>query len=252
MILTKRRTTVRIFLVALVCLVVGGALFGLGYWQGQRSMQQKLDALAAQKTPSAREINLARFSPGQPMPPSSSTARPGTSQPMRPMMPPALPPNATPEMKEFYQNRATLMEKMAELRQKNGDNTNGAPDPKTIDQFKQENTALLQRQSELRQTIAQQPGNPIPEPPLAQIPANVSPEMRAYLTARDQLTRDQIAFINLHRSDDPATRQAAMQQWQQQNAARIQQLQQQAQTLAQNTPSQPAQTAPTTPISTTK
>jgi len=121
-----------------------------------------------------------------------------------------VPANASPEMKEFMQNRATLMQKMAELRQRNP-STNGAPDPKIFAQFQQENADLLKRQKELSQIIGQQQAkNPIPAPPPLQIPPNASPQLQAYLTARDQLMRDQIAFMNQHRTDDPATRQAAI------------------------------------------
>jgi len=257
MILIKGRMTVRMFLVALTCLVLGGALFALGYWQGQRSMQQKIDAaLAAQKVASARENNFARFAPGQPMPPLSSMARSYPGQAMSPMVRPTLPPNATPEMKEFYQNRTTLMEKMAELRKQNPNNTNGPPDQSIIAQFQQENAALLARQRELAQVIGQQQAkNPMPEPPPLQIPPNASPQMKDYLTARDQLMRDQIAFMNQHRTDESSARQAAMEQWRQQNTARFQQLQQQSQALAQNsqpTPQSTTQTTSTTPVGTTQ
>ena len=142
------------------------------------------------------------------------------------------------------------MEKMAELRQQNT-TANGVPDPKMFAQFQQQNAALLQRQRELSQILGpQQAKNPMPTPAPLQIPPNASPEMQTYLKSRDQLMRDQIAFMNLHRTDDPATRQAAMQQWRQQNAARFQQLQQEAQAMAQNTSSTPA--VPITPTSTTK
>ena len=61
---------------------------------------------------------------------------------------------------------------------------------------------------------------------------------------------DQIAVMNQHRTDDPSARQAALQQWRQQNAPRFQQLQQEAQALA-HTPS-PTSTPPIIPTSTNK
>ena len=155
-----------------------------------------------------------------------------------------LPANATPEMKEFLENRTTLMQKMDELRQANPTDAQGV-----MQQFREQNKALLDRQQQLAQIISQQQAkNPLPEPPPLQIPPNASPQMKTYLTARDQLMRDQIAFMNQHRTDDPAARQAAMQQWRQQNAARFQRLQQQSQTLAQTTPT--TTTATTTPTTT--
>lgn len=234
MILTKEQPGLRLWLVALACLVLGGALFGSGYWLGQRSLQSQLKTLTAQ----VADLSLSH-PPGNPWPGANA---------MRPPMPQGyLPPNATPEMKEFMQNRQTLMQKMAELRQQNpNQNPNGAPDPKLFAEFQQQNAALLQRQQELSQIIGrQQAKNPIPTPPPLQIPPNASPQLKTYLTDRDQLMRDQIAFMNQHRTDEPAARQAAMQQWRQQNTARFQQLQQESQALAQTT-----SPTPITPTST--
>jgi len=222
-ILAKTKPKLKLLSVALACLVVGGALFGCGYWLGQRSLQAQLKTLAAQA------VNPSR-------PPGNPWHGANAARPQYPFMPQAnIPANATPEMKEFVQNRATLMEKMTRLRQQNP-GTNGAPDPKLFVRFQQDNADLLKRQKELSQIISQQQArNPIPTPPPLQLPPNASPQLKEYLTARDQLTRDQIAFMNQHRTDDPATRQTAMQQWRQQNTARIQQLQQEAQALSKTT-----------------
>jgi hypothetical protein len=237
MILTKGQLNLKLWIAALACLVLGGALFGSGYWLGQRSLQSQLKTLTA-------EVANAHRLPGNIWPGANAM------HPPMPFTPGAnIPANASPELKEFLQNRQTLMQKMAELRQQNP-SANGAPDPKLFAEFQEQNAALLQRQKELSQIIGQQLAkNPIPTPPPLQIPPNASPQLQAYLTARDQLMRDQIAFMNQHRTDDPATRQAAMQQWRQQNATRFQQLQQQAQAMAQ-TPS-PTPTTPITPTSTT-
>lgn len=145
-------------------------------------------------------------------------------------------PNATPELTEFLQNRATLATKMAAL---------DLSDPQAIAQFQQDNAALITRQSQLAQTIGQQQSStPAPIPPPLQIPPNASPQMQAYLTTRDQLLRSQVAVMNQHLTDAPATQQAVMQQWQQQNATLIQQYQQQAQTISQQQPATPLPTPP--------
>jgi hypothetical protein len=235
MILIKSHPNLRLLIVVLACLVLGGTLFGSGYWLGQRSLQQKLKTLTD-------EVANARHLPGNPW---------ARANAMYPPMPQAnLPANASPEMKEFMQNRTTLMQKMAELRQQNP-NANGAPDPKLFAEFQQQNADLLKRQRELSQIISeQQAKNPMPTPPPLQIPPNASPQLKTFLTDRDQLMRDQIAFMNQHRTDAPAARQAAMQQWRQQNAPRFQQLQQEAQAMAK-TPS-PIPTIPITPTSTNK
>jgi hypothetical protein len=141
-----------------------------------------------------------------------------------------VPAGATPEMTEFLQNRATLAASMTSLINQN---PNGVSTGQALTQFQQQNAALLNRQTQLAQIIGtQQSTIPPPIPPPLQIPPNASPQLQAFLTTRDQLTRSQIALINQHLSDDPATQSAAMQQWEQQNAALIQQMQQQAQALS--------------------
>ena len=151
------------------------------------------------------------------------------------------PANATPEMKEFMENRTKLAMAFAELRNQA---TNGAPNSQSLAQFQQQNKALIDRQRVLSQAItAQQAKNPLPLPPPLRMPTNASPQMQAFLTTRDSLMRDQITFMNQHRLDDPATRQAAIQQWRKDNAARFVQFQQESQALsvAKSTPTnQPA------------
>jgi len=89
MILTKGKSNLRVLSVVLACLVVGGALFGSGYWLGQRSLQSQLKTLANQA------VNPTR-------PPMNPWAGVNAAHPM----PGAnIPANATPEMKEFMQTR---------------------------------------------------------------------------------------------------------------------------------------------------
>ena len=132
-----------------------------------------------------------------------------------------IPANATPEMTEFLQNRTILAAKMAQI---------NSGDPQALTQFQQQNAALLQRQTQLTQTIAQQQAsNTLPTPPALQIPPNAFPQLQAFLTAQDLLKRDEITFMNQHLNDTPATQLAAIQQWHQQTASRRLQLQQLAQ-----------------------
>jgi hypothetical protein len=197
---TKNKPSWKWIIVVLLSLAVGG---GLGYWQGQRVTRQEL----------LSENDSARSNSGQ-----ATSAFPTT------------PPNASPEMKEFLKNQATLAQKMQEAR---GPGANGTLTPQAFALFRQQNADLLKRQSQLAQIIAQQQqaGGTLATPPPVQIPVGASPQMQTYLTARDKLMRDQIDFMNQHKNDDLATRQAAMEQWRKQNASRIQQLQQLAQLL---------------------
>ena len=217
MILFQKHLSFRILFAALACLGSGGALFELGYWEGQHSFLKN------------REVFLA-------VPRSEQTNNPASSNGVAALagsQPCSFPADASSEMKEFLQNRAILIQKSAELRRSN---PNGPPDAQKLAQYERDNAALFQRQKELSQILSQQQATSLPTTPAPlQMPLNASPQLQAYLTARDQLMRDQIAFINLHRTDDPATRQAAMREWREQNATRFQQLQQEAQALTQTT-----------------
>ena len=191
----QEQSQLRILILAMASIALGGGLFGWGYWQGQRVKTNALTAL--------------EISPGH-----GATSIPQVN----------IPPNASPEMKEFLQNQATLADKMVQLR---GPGPNGTLSPQAFAQFRQQNAELLKQQSQLAQIISQQQAkNTVSTPPPLQIPPKASPGLQAYLKERDQLMRDEIAFMNQHSTDDLATRQSAMQQWRQQNAARLQKLQQ--------------------------
>ena len=147
----------------------------------------------------------------------------------------SVPENATPEMVEFLTNRAQLANSRAQLHNQALTAGNAVANQTTNQQWRQQNAALLQRQQQLAQVIAQQQAQtPMKLPPATpNIPANASPQLKAFLTARNQLMREEIQMRNQYATADPATRQAAMRQWRQQNAAQFQQLQQQARALAQ-------------------
>jgi hypothetical protein len=140
------------------------------------------------------------------------------------------PPNASPVLKEFMENRAKLAQEQASLDRQN---FQGAPQGLPV-RFQPQNMALLQRQRELAVEIGRQNAQgPALEPPPLQIPANASAQLKAFLTTRHQLACDEMAFENQHRGDDPLTREAAIQQWLKDSAARLQQLRQEAQALSQ-------------------
>ncbi|HUB68498.1 MAG TPA: hypothetical protein VL981_13520 [Candidatus Methylacidiphilales bacterium] len=197
--------------VVLGFLVLLGVVFGLGYWEGQRGLRQETNAVANPGVGSVPGNNLARYYPAHPV----------------------IPPNASPEMKEFLQNQAALSDKMEQLRKQS---PTGELSPQQFIQFRQQNADLIKRQSQLAQIVAQQESKNTIVAPATRVPPNASPQLKAYLAARDQLIQDQIAFMNQHRTDSFTVQQTAMKQWRQQNASRFQQLQQLAQALnpAQN------------------
>lgn len=200
------------------CIILGGA-FG---W-------------ALHSYSSRPETALTTAASQQQAPPSSAATKASMPGPGALAMKAVIPPNASPELKEFLENRATLANSMAQLRnQMSQTQAGGTSMQEAMQQFRQQNKALLDRQTQLAQQLAQQSAQqPMKEPPPLHLPPNASPQLQAFLTARDQVMRDQIAMMNQYRTADPATRQAAMQQWRQQNAAKLQQLQQLAQNLSQ-------------------
>ena len=214
----------KLVFVGILVLVAAGA-FGLGFRQGRKAGQDTVVPVVVSKPVSTQ----GAITPATAVSPTTPGVRPA--------------PNASAEMKEFMANRATLAQKMADLRRSN---PNGAADPKLFSQFQKENAALLQRQRELSQALTQQQGQHLPGVvPEMPIPATASPEMKAYLTARNQLMREQMEFMSQHRTDDPATRQAAMLKWRQDHAARFQELQQKSRTMNPGTPSTNSNPPPT-------
>jgi hypothetical protein len=147
-----------------------------------------------------------------------------------------IPLGSSPEMAEFIQNRTTLMNNFAQCHNQLLKTNPSATAEDQEKLFQQQNAALLLRQSQLTQLVAQQQAQkPLPLPPPLQLPPDSSPQLKAYLIARDKLMRDQIETMNKYRTADPKARQDAMLQWQKQNAARLQELRQLAQALPKAT-----------------
>jgi len=102
------------------------------------------------------------------------------THPVTPLPQPSIPPNASPEMKEFLQNRAILNAKMAELRAPRSKRRSNS---QAFAQFQKQNADLLKRQSELAKLLGQQQSaHPMTAPPPLQIPPNASPQLKAFLT----------------------------------------------------------------------
>lgn len=103
--------------------------------------------------------------------------------------------------------------------------------PELFAQFRQKNDQLLARQTELSKIIAEQQNQGVSAPPSLQASSKAPAKTQDYLKLRDDIMRDQIAFMNQHKDDALPARQIAMQKWRQQNAGRLQDLQKLAQTL---------------------
>jgi hypothetical protein len=153
---------------------------------------------------------------------------------------PRIPANASPTLKDFMTSQVALANAQAELHNQlvaqltaSGQGLTPAQvsqlEQQEMTTFRQQHAADLQHQRQLGQALANELArHPMPIPQ-ARIPAGTTPQMVAYLTARNQLMASRAQVWNQNLNADPTTRQTAMEQWRQQNATAIQQLQQMAQ-----------------------
>ena len=207
---------------------------------GQRKLAQQMDALMAQGATAAqldawRQQNAAAIQAQQKLAISLAAATP--PQPIPYITDVTLPEGATQEMTDFLTTRADLANRFAQWHNQQIQGSSSAAD--TMAAFQQQNAAELQAQQQRAQVLAaQSAAQPMPVPAPLVIPPGSTPQLKAFLTLRDQLMRDEIALRNANLSSTPAVRAAALQQWHQQNAARFQQLQQLAQNLSSSTSNQ--------------
>lgn len=102
--------------------------------------------------------------------------------------------------------------------------------------FEQQYGAAMQSQAQRAQAVAAQSASQplqIPEP--AKIPANASSTMQSFLALRSSLLISQRQLWNQYLGAAPGARDAAMRQWEQQNASQFEQLRQLAQTQSNST-----------------
>ena len=105
--------------------------------------------------------------------------------------------------------------------------------------FQQQNAGDLHLQGQRAQALAAETASmPLPVPGAAVIPPNATPQLQAFLIARNALATSQAQTWNLYVAADPGVRDAAMQQWDQQNISQIEQLNVLAQSLANSTANQ--------------
>jgi hypothetical protein len=158
-----------------------------------------------------------------------------------------IPPGASQTLKNFLTTQALLANAHARLHNQLLQSlpSGATPDQisaihqQEIQAFQQQHAADLTLQSQRAAALAAASASqPLPVPRPAAIPPNATPQWKAYLTARDALALGWVRNRNQYLTADPATRQAAIQQWQQQNAARLDQLRQLAQQLSNPTVTQ--------------
>jgi len=157
-----------------------------------------------------------------------------------------IPANASSTLRDFMMTRASLANARAQI---HNQLLQALPSGASQEQvramrqraekiFQQQHAADLQLQGQRAQALAAEAAPQPRSVPKLVIPPGATPELQAYLAAENALASDRAQLWNQYLTADPATRQAARQQWQQQNASRLEQLSQLAQDLSNSTSNQ--------------
>jgi hypothetical protein len=203
----------------------------------QGATQQQLQAWQQQNAPQFAALqqlaqNLAQESALQPLPLRQAVN---------------IPANASSTLTDFLTARTSLANGRAQIHNQLLQTLPQNPSQEQISTMMQEETQLfqqqyatdlqpqLQRAQALAAVSASQPHR-VPRRVL--IPPNATSQLQAFLTARNAVATNRAQLWNQYLTADPATRQAAMQQWRQQNAGQMEQLRQLAQGLSNSTSNQ--------------
>lgn len=158
---------------------------------------------------------------------------------------PNIPADASPALQAFLTTQAALANAHAQIHNQlvritaaSGGNLTFAQVMQMEKQedklFRQQNAAALALQQQRSQAVADaspQTVQLVPGPVV--IPTNTTPQLATYLTLQNQLRKSLIQVRNQYVNSDPATREAALQTWREQNANQFGQLRQAAQNLAE-------------------
>ncbi len=165
-------------------------------------------------------------------------------QPMTLMALPNIPVNTSQTMKDFLTTQVALANARAQIHNQllyamPAEVSGGQISQMELSEiqlFQQQHANDLQVQQQRAQPIsldaAQQP---MLLPPSPRLPNDASPQLTAFLFAKNQLLRDEMTVFNQYTTATPEARNAALQQWREQNASRFQQLQSMAQQLPTTT-----------------
>jgi len=220
------------------------------YQQERQTLAQQQRTLISQgatrqQLQAWRQQNAAQFQALQQLAQSLSQA--SALQPMPVTRQANIPPNASATLADFLTTQASLENARAQI---HNQLLQALPSGATQEQvsamqqqerqiFQQQYAADLQLQAQQAQTLAAESASqpvPVPGPPV--IPPNATPQLQAYLTERNALATSRAQLWNQYITADPAARQAAMQQWRQQNAGRLQQLRELLQESSNSTATQ--------------
>jgi hypothetical protein len=202
----------------------------------QQSLETSFQQLVAQDATPAQlqawqQQNASRIAAQQQRAQAISASQP--VQPMPYVTDVNIPAGASPTMQDFLTERANLQNARAQIYNQQLQSTGTVDEAKVEATFQNQNSATLEVQAQRARTLAQESASqPLPTPPALVIPPGASANLQQFLALHDQLTREEIQVHNQRLALSYADRQAAIEQWRQQNAASFQQLQLLAQQLA--------------------
>ena len=154
---------------------------------------------------------------------------------------PVIPVSASPTLVAFLTTQRALVQAQVQI---HNQLLNALPDEVSLaqigqmqqsegQQLQQQHASDLQAQQRRAQTLTDEAAQqPLPVPPPLVMPPGASANLSALLTLRDQLMRARVALWNQNLGATAEAQDAALEQWQEQNAARFQQMQQLAQAVA--------------------
>jgi hypothetical protein len=175
---------------------------------------------------------------------SAQLATLNAAQPMPYVTDINIPDNASAEMEQLLITSAQLQNNLTQIQNQQlsatpsgSTSTQTSTQPDEIQQFAQQNGDLLAQRDQLAAQVATQEAQiaePLPAPP--NFSSGTSPALQALATAQYQLHYDRAVFANGYLTASAQARDAALVQWDQQNASRYAQITQLAQALSQSSP----------------
>jgi len=143
-----------------------------------------------------------------------------------------IPANASSTLEDFLVTQATLASARAQIHNELLQAMSSEASEEDVKAMRERESEIFQEQHakdmalqrQRAQLLAASAAPTDPDPPnMTRIPSNASPGLRAYLVARDEVIRSRAEFMRQYLHADPATREAAIEQWRQENAGRLKQ-----------------------------
>jgi hypothetical protein len=199
--------------------------------QEQLALGQEMQALVAQGATPAQlaawqRQNAARFQAQTARAQQLSAAAQAQpqAQPLPLLSSINIPANASPALENVLIAEAQVYNEMAQARNQQSQSGTAPQGPTNL--FQQRNDLASQNERQLAASLKTEfEHTSVPIPPPLNLPSNTPPKVKNLMVLRDALMREEIQLWNQNINSNPATRDAALHQWLQQNATRLQQAQ---------------------------